>query len=550
MRKFYQYIHHFLSDKRAAFIIIPVCIVAKSVLIFFYSYIGKDKIYSLSASYNLLHGKGWTNSFYYLEDLNKEVLSPFCYWPPGYGLLVTPFQQVFGQNIFLGTTIFEILCFILFILLCRAILKTQQLSDAWLNASTILMSFFSHEFVETSLGTDLPALCFVLGFFYCSIRIWDTKDHKKIINHGIVAGLCLFFAGFIRYMYVPVCLFVSVLILVVSYWKNNKVAQKGYWLAVGICSVCLMAAMAFQNMSCGSPFYTGIDKKGIFVDNLGYWYPSAIAAFVNINLVAVQLGKHSSISYLVWQQAFSWINLLLYLVILIMAGKYFYKFGKRGHSEFPAFSFIGFVLSAAIIGELAMLSLTHFVKPTSGGVWTFIVEGRYHAFPVVFLQLYFFMRLAKSNSLFKFKKAFSFVLSFLFILLSLNSVHQFYYTAKVALNYRVMKAEAVREQDYVFFESLLKNTIKENPEKDILVASSDRYYPLLASMLNEKGIWDGYNLNNQIPVVSKPSVLFTVLFEAEKEKYMNYLGKKEVKLVKEVAGTRIYRQILEPKVAK
>ena len=69
-------------------------------------------------------------------------------------------------------------------------------------------------------------------------------------------------------------------------------------------------------------------------------------------------------------------------------------------------------------------------------------------------------------------------------------------------------------------------------------------------MLNEKGIWDGYNLNNQIPVVSKPSVLFTVLFEAEKEKYMNYLGKKEVKLVKEVAGTRIYRQILEPKVAK
>src|SRR5436190_21847644 len=236
--------------------------------------------------------------------------------------------------------------------------------------------------------------------------------------------------------------------------------------------------------------------------------------------------------------------------MFIIAGKYFYKFRERANSRFPAFSFIGFMLSAAIIGELAMLSLTHFVKPTSVGVWTFIVEGRYHAFPVIFLQLYFFMRLAKSNSLFKFKKTSSSVLSFLFILLSLNAVHQFYFTTKVALNYRVMKAEAVREQDYVFFESLLKNTIKENPEKDILVASSDRYYPLLASMLNEKGIWDGYNLNNQTPVVSKTSVLFTVLFEAETGKYVNYLGKKEVKLVKEVAGTKIYMQILDPNIAK
>ena len=548
MRNFYQYIYTILSRKKSSFFIIPVCIAAKSLLIFFYSYIGKDKIYSLSASYNLLHGKGWTNSFYYLDNLDKEVLSPFCYWPPGYGLLITPLQKIFSQNIFLATTIFEIISFITFIFLCKAILKKQRLSVAWLNASTILLSFFSHEFIETSLGTDLPALCFVLGFFYCSIHIWDSGLFKKIINYGIVAGICLFFAGFIRYMYVPVCLFMAVLLPIVSYLKKKKEAQKGYWLSLGVCSLFLVAAMIFQGTVCGSPFYTGIDKKGIFFENLDYWYPSAIAAFVNINLVAVQLGKNSSIPYLAWQQIFSWINLFLYLFIVIIAGKYFYKFRKREGSEFPAFSFIGFTLSATIIGELALLSLTHFVKPTSGGVWTFIVEGRYHAFPVVFLQLFFLTWLAKSNSVFNFKNFSAVIRSVLFILLLVNFTHQVYYTTKVAMNYRAMKAGAVREQDYVFFESLLKKTIKENPDKDIVVASSDRYYPLLASMLEKKGIADGYNLNNSIAAVNKPSILFTVIFGFELSRYGNYLRNSDVKLVKEVAGTKIYIQMLNPVV--
>ncbi len=544
MEKLYRYIYNLLSDKKAAFFVIPVCIVAKSILIFYYSYTGRDKIYSLSASYNLLHGKGWTNSFYYLDDLNKEVLSPFCYWPPGYGLLITPFQKIFKQDIFLSTTLFEICCFIIFLLLCRAILKTQQLSVGWLNASTILLSFFSHEFIETSLGTDLPALCFILGFFYCSIRVWDSSRYRKIIKHGLIAGLCLFFAGFTRYMYVPVCFFVSMVVLIVSYWKRNEKAQKGYWLSLGVCGLGFMAAMLFQNMACGDPFYTGIDRKGIFPGNLGYWYPSAIAAFVNINLVSVQLGKHSSLSYWAWQQLFSWINLFLYLVILVIAGNNFYRFRKRTEA-LPVFSFVGFVLSAAIIGELAMLSLTHFEKPTSGGVWTFIEEGRYQAFAVVFIQLFILKALSGAKNLFRVN-----VISFLFLLFFANFIHQVYFTTKVALNYRAMKAESVREQDYVFFESLLKQTIKENPEKDILVASSDRYYSLLASMLNKKGIADGYRLNSYSPVVNQPAILFAVLFEKEKEKYANYLARKDVKLVKEVAGTRIYMQILTPNPAK
>src|SRR5687767_3497473 len=93
-------LHHVLSQKWFTWLILPICISLKSVLIIFYSYVGRDKIYHLATADNFLNGKGWTNSFYYLENINNEILVPFCHWPPGYGLLITPFQSLFRTNIF------------------------------------------------------------------------------------------------------------------------------------------------------------------------------------------------------------------------------------------------------------------------------------------------------------------------------------------------------------------------------------------------------------------------------------------------------------------
>jgi hypothetical protein len=65
-------------------------------------------------------------------------------------------------------------------------------------------------------------------------------------------------------------------------------------------------------------------------------------------------------------------------------------------------------------------------------------------------------------------------------------------------------------------------------------------------MLGKKGIADGYRLENYTPTAGKPSILFTVIFGAELGKYENYLRRTDVKLVKEVAGTSIYIQSLNP----
>ena len=122
--------------------------------------------------------------------------------------------------------------------------------------------------------------------------------------------------------------------------------------------------MFFQQNSCGSPFYTGVNKKGIFLENLSYWHPTVIAAFVNLNLAPVQLEKYSSISYTSWMQIFSWINLFLYLWMVIAFCIFLYRKRNSSHNEFPVFAVTGFVLSTAMVGGLAWLSVTHDAKYT------------------------------------------------------------------------------------------------------------------------------------------------------------------------------------------
>ena len=69
-------------------------------------------------------------------------------------------------------------------------------------------------------------------------------------------------------------------------------------------------------------------------------------------------------------------------------------------------------------------------------------------------------------------------------------------------------------------------------------------------MLNRKGIADGYKLDSNIPVVNKSSILFTVIFGSELNKFAKYLARNDVKLIKEVAGTKIYMQVLNPKATQ
>jgi hypothetical protein len=499
-------------------------------------------MYHLSASYNLLHGKGWTNSVYYTNALQQEVTEQFCLWPPGYGLMVAPVEYLVDDDLHLSSDLVEILSFLAFLLLCRGILSTQGMSRKWINISTVLLTFFSHEFIEVSLGTDLPGLCFMLGYFYAALLLWRVEKVSNGLWLGVMAAICLFVAGFTRYMYVPVAVFVSIVMVGLAWWKGNRRSLPGYGVCLILSSALLAAAALYQGAVCADPFYIGTDKKSFFVENLRYWHPAALAAFLNLDVYSTLLSRFSGVAFLSWKMIFSWINLVLYVLFSVGALRYLRTVKKVSANQLPLFKVLGFVLSAAIIGELALLSLSNSPKYTlNGTAWTFIIEGRYQAFAVVFLQLFFLLEFSRINRK-STGRLRALVMTGLFVLLCVNSIHQLYFTSKVALRFHKMKSQVTREQDYDFVELYLRIIRRENRSEDIYITSSDAYYPFMGSVLGVKGIKDYQNAILVRNKVTRPSILLVVAMQPELELYRSFINSPGVQLVKEINGTYIYRQ--------
>jgi len=180
----------FLIRKDVTVFILMFSIFAKSIQIFLFTYIGRDRILHLVSANNVLSGKGFTTNKYFFNDLSLEVLEPFCLWPPGYAYSLIPFKFIFGDNIILTVTVVEILFFLFFVLINRLIVFSITNNQLIRNGFTILICFFPYHFITTSLGTDLPALCFLLAFTLITIKTWENGINKRVLL-GILAACCL-----------------------------------------------------------------------------------------------------------------------------------------------------------------------------------------------------------------------------------------------------------------------------------------------------------------------------------------------------------------------
>ncbi len=536
----------FMSRRWVSWLFLILGILTKTVLIFYYSYVGRDKMYHLSASNNLLNGKGWTNSFYPVENIYNEVLLPFCHWPPGYGLLMTPLHYVFREDVFLSTTLFEISFFLLFLFLSRAILKLLDIPLSLRNVFTILIAFFSYDFIEDSLGTDLPSLCFLLGFVFFIIKLWLPNDATKnyLIKYGIAAGICLFMAGFIRYTYVPLGLAFPLILVLIAYWIKCKKVMPGLLACTLVCISGLVLMMVFLQTTCGAPLKMVAAESGFFPSNLFYWHPAIIASVVNVRVAPTILERVFGVSYSSWQYFFSYINMILYAIFLFIAAQQFYRTAKTPITANSLFKIIGAILSILIVLELAYLSLTNGLKHSvNGNVWTYIVEGRYHAFVIVFIQIILFVEYARMIMGATTRRLKKIILHVLMVLFILTCLHQMYFAIKVATKYKTYKSSELREADYVWFLSKIHSHSSGPP---LLVASTDAYYPLIASINFHKGLLDPLTLNDEIPDVKHYMILITIIQDNELPVFEKYLSHKDVRLLKRIGSTNFFTQELQP----
>lgn len=540
------FLFNFLSKPLTTWLITGVCIAAKSRLIFHYSFIGWDKIQNINAAHNLLNGHGINIEKFYTSHINQPVVEPFCMWPPGFALFFSPFLKLFRSNYWQAVTIFDILFFIFFLLVSRALFRVLGAGTALINILTVIISFFSYDFITSSAATDMHAAVLLLTAVLFIIKIWDSERIK--IAWGILAGLFLFLAAFFRFMYAPVVLLFIAGIVFLALIKKRK-SVFSLLISFSTCAL-LITLMEIRAVNeCGSLAYMIKTEKGFFPKNMKFWAPFVLAAFGNVTLAATQLQKITSYSFESWMIVFDYISKFSLMVLAYIAFLFVIKFFRKKNTPDRVSVFIlsGTAISLLVIAEMIWLSLTNKQYETSSLKWTFIADMRYFAYPVVFLQQIFLVWLFKTDFSGSFKKI---IAAVLLSFLMLEVAHEVYFTGKVFLNRKTVRLSDHKGKDYVYFENHLKSLIKNHPGKEILVASEDAYYTSLASLYNQKGIYDPINLNRGLPAVNKESVLLMVIPATKKINYESYIRQSGVIFLHEVSGYLFYQQFLSPQYAK
>ena len=531
-------ISRFLSTQTATWLVLLVGLSAKTLLIFYYSFVGRDKIYHLSAVNNLLEGKGWNNTFYAVQDLNSEILQPFCHWPPGYGLLMTPLYAI-HSDVYFVTIAVEVIFFILLIWVCRRILKTLDVAMPGINIFTLLMCFFPFDFIEESLGTDLPAMVFLLASLYFLIKIFRPGSQGlQLVKSGLLCGFCLFLSGLIRYNYVVVAITLPIILILACYLTRQRQYLRAMFSVAVVSITGSIAMMVFLNTTCGEPLVMVEATRGFYPGNLVNSYPSMIASVINTRLIATTSHRFEFTDYSSMLQILSYCNLAIYAFCIFLLLRWFFTYRNVVLTPYRVFVFAGSVASIAIIATLAYLSLTNELKRSvNGNVWTYIVEGRYYAFVVVFVQLLIFSSFHLTTS-----KIVKRLLTLCIVLIGLSALHQVYFTGKTAITYREMKSNVAREMDYDWFIKEIRGF--SNGNAGVITASTDAFYPLYTSMEGHKGMIDPFILNKKLPQVKVPTVLFIIVHDNELASFDAFLKHKGVTLYNKIGETNIYTLIL------
>jgi hypothetical protein len=202
--------------------------------------------------------------------------------------------------------------------------------------------------------------------------------------------------------------------------------------------------------------------------------------------------------------------------------------------------------SLAVFLTLAFLSFTYEVQKGYFNNWNYISEARYFAFVIVFLQLLFlgwvFLSGPKEKAIFQ--KIILYSFSFL---LFIEITHNLYFHTRVVLQFNKYKNEVYREQDYNYFNSLLFDLKRNNPDSDILTAASgDDYYPCTAVYYGGKGIFDPLSLVQKLPSVRKESFLIIMIYDPHLENFKPLLSNPGIRKLQRVGNSNFYLLKLNP----
>ncbi len=496
---------------------------------------GTDRALQLLAAKNFMGGHGISINQVMPADVAKEVYIPLTGWPPGYSIIVGAISFVTQQPVTVGGIFFDLFCVLLLLIHCRKILLHLNCSVVVVNCYTIVFGFFLYDFLRSST-TDLNALAFFMCSF--SLALHFIKDSTKANVYAAAIGIVSFLCGFTRYMFIPVAVVIPLYLIFMGKVSGNKrILDGGVW-ATAVSLVLNGALLLFQNQYTGSAVFINETTRGFYPGNLAQFYPVIITAFVDTGFYYSIAQSFSLLKYGQHAEVIRLISFLLVCWFYVLSLKYFFKKRWRAVTLTDHFLATGGIASAITMGLLAALSIAYAPFIVAGSKWTFVLEARYFALPLVFVQLVFFVLLFQNWRRLK-KKSLRMLVMLLCLFLSLEVLHGLYFTGKILVGDKtVFHQNKTFIAQKKFIETRSFELRKQNPAHSIIFTSTDATLICLASLNGAKGLY-GLNDGTQI-TSSQPFVLTIMLKENERKNFASLLASTNAKQVKQIGTLHFF----------
>ncbi len=533
----------FLNTAYASWICILLALSVRIIQVAFVSFIGRDKAMQLLMAKNYLEGNGFTITKYFIQNPDQPYFDPAPMWPPGYSFIMAILFRLFKSDYYLSVLVFETVVAALFIWSFRRLCKQLRFPKHVVNLMTLVAGAFHYVCFIESYVTDGAALAFLLfAFTGCLSLLQRPEDFSKAMCIGI--GVLLAVPAVLRYMYVPVVILLPFYLINAGFSsKQKQLLQKA--LITGATTIILVfGMMLWIKYSSGRMGYIKETGSGIFPGNFLYWHPALLSSFFNTNFAGMQISKLTHIRLQDVARVFEILGMVLSAAVIALLVLRRKKVSAQLKQPVLSHFFkAGILLTLAIYIVLITLTLTNKPQEMANGNWNYIYGARYYAFVHVFVQLCFVALLVHTAA---WKKILFYKVTawLLILVLSFETLHGIYFSAKVALHFADLKSKRSQEHDYRFFVNFVKQLQQENPRKKIIAASTDEFFMSMAVLMGEKGVYDPYELNIQLPQVREECILIAAINEKQTEEFRSFLSQPDIKYLSTQSGVSFYMQKL------
>ena len=545
LRQRLDIIRSWFNSKNALYICLVFAIINRSIMVTHYSqFVSHDEKAQLTSAYNLLHGHGLSTTKYYTTDTDIPKYDKSQPWPPGYSLVMAIFLPIFNNDEFLATTVFDILVGIAFILLIFKICRALKLSYALTNLFILIAGCFQYYIFLVSFPTDHISLVLLLWSLAVCIHLFRDDNRRTSSVYITFASILFALPSFFRYMYIPISILIPVLFTLFAAFHRKKVLfNKGILLILGT-TILLSLMIIFLKQYSDHSVHIPQTETGFFPEQLTSWYPYVPASFINIDFFSSTIRKLLNINYSTVIEILRYLNILGAFYILIICYELFFKSKSyQQRMEVVLFLFIGFIVSLSIIFILAYLILTN--RPQFS--FNYHLDGRYFAFPVIFIQFLVFI-LAANKNLVSWHRFNRWIVTVLLIILSIESIHGVISNMKIiAYGDQLHNPYPTNKNlNYRPLINIFNGIHSKYPDRQLLITSPNNYYMNAASTLGYKGIYDFENIDQSDPAVTKKSLLVIIIHDEEIEPMQKYILEKRPTRLTSIFGQNFYLHPIDP----